>query len=112
MIFRPYRIVANKIHKLYWKFSKLIAVPPVIVKSVNPKKPINTPMIFFNRILSLKNAMAITTTQRGVNELSIPARLLSMFFAIAAANKYAGSRLPQIADKITSGIFFTGILEK
>jgi hypothetical protein len=40
--------------------------------------------------MSLKNTMLMTTTQIGVNELSIPARELSIFFTIAMANKNAG----------------------
>src|SRR5687768_18387883 len=54
----------------------------------------------------------MTTTQIGVNELSIPASELSIFFSMAAAKRYAGNRLPNTADNITNEILLNGILLK
>jgi len=67
--------------------SKLIPFFPEIVKRQRPAKPIITPNIFRLLIFNLKKSNPITTTQIGVSELSIPARELSIFFAMAPANK-------------------------
>src|SRR6187455_2824951 len=112
LIFNPYKTVARKIQRVYSTFSKLMPFLAASVSNVKPAKPIMTPIIFLRSIFDLKKSRPVMTTQMGVKEFKIPARLLSMFFAIAPAKRYAGNRFPQIAEKITSSIFLLGILEK
>ena len=69
-------------------------------------------MILCILILSLKMPTAISTTKIGVSELRMLAKELSMFFAIAEANRKAGMRFPVMPERITTKIFFRGIFIK
>ena len=72
---------------MYSRFSKLIPFFAARVSNVNPAKPMITPIIFLPSIFDLKKRMPVTTTNIGVKELRIPARLLSIFFAIDPAKR-------------------------